>query len=273
MFFEKFFPKKEPEKNKEEERKEKLKIMLKENIETRKKYELSQSNESMPTKLYGEWRPEYAEGEAKLNFHHTYSSGAVLNAEENPEGIVSINFTDKENKKVLEVEKSLPSSYYFVSPSYIINNHDLLEKYMSSLGVFQLLDENLILIGDMKSGKDLLSIFHEMGHINQKRGLISAHGYEEISKRERGAWAFALKKVREIKKETGVNIFESFNSKQEVLEFVYAHLYEYRSSIKRGLLISYFEEDGSVEYISNLLKQFFDKGRFPKITEKGERTQ
>jgi len=259
MYFEKFF-KKDLEKNEEIQKKEKLKRMLEENVETRMNLQLQ---EPTYTELFGKWRSEYAKGETKLNFNHVYSSGVALNIKEDPKGLVSINFIDKEGKVLLEIENSLPPSYHFVAPSYIIERPDLLEKYISKLGVSSCLEENLILIGDIRSAKDLLIIFHEIGHINQERGAMTFHDFDKISKRERAAWAFAIKKVKEISKEIGVNIFEIFSNQEEVLKFIHAHLYEYRSSL--GTVGTAMYGDEYAEEVDQLLKGYFDKGKFPKM--------
>ncbi len=200
---------------------------------------------------------EYKEGKKRLHFTHRFSTGHNLEVSENDEGLVSfvISF---EGKTLIDLSKShfIGPGYKVVSPSYLISHNIVSEKigdfYTSVPDNDQ--EEALIVMGDMRSPYHILSAIHEIGHSwvpniptaketildrKQKRPVDAPHSHvplgekaELISYLERTAWAAALRIVRVVKEEYGLDLFESFKSREKIRKQIMLSMASYRYDLE-----------------------------------------
>jgi len=122
-----------------------------------------------------------------------------------------------------------------------------------------------IQFGKFTEIRDILSLLHEIGHVNnvidtqlaldaqqkysQKkysagihsekmervRLLYEAHDLTKIS--ERNAWAFALRSIRSIEKRMNVTLQEDLGSSAEIRQYIERHLHQYEESAQEEMSV------------------------------------
>lgn len=220
---------------------------------------------------------EYVEGERKLNFHYTFSTGEVLSATENDEGIAAIVIKKRE-EVVLNFQDLLPTQFYkFVTPR--------MHAWAKRADAGEWSNEPFTVhIGDMRDPKSIALLLHEIGHIldyEKREGKYKnkstrelwesytgpstkhlkkerAELAEEISIEERNAWANALTITRRVKQEKGVNLLEPFRDLSELREVIYGGLLNYRMGVAEQVTSS---DEG---VITDMVMKVFGKLGFPK---------
>lgn len=193
---------------------------------------------------------EYVEGKRKLDFHHTFSTGEVLSATENSEGVATI-IIKRGEEIVLNFQDLLPTEFYkFVTPR--------MYTWARRADSGEWANEPFtIKVGDMQDPKSMALLLHEIGHIldyesregkyknKNTRDLWESYTgastknlknertelAQEISTEERNAWASALKIARKVKQDKGVDLLEPFKDLDELREVIYAGLLNYRIGI------------------------------------------
>jgi hypothetical protein len=191
-------------------------------------------------------RPEYVEGKIKLALTHEYSNSGVLHCTENDDGVAAITLTSP--NKVIDFSE-FTKGYKFVTPSFW-----LAHGYKKGFGNFEVdYKRQVVSLGDMRSARDLLSVLHEIGHLQNSSFTIIGGNSVELSKRnsqvEREAWADALNLCRKIKQQAGTDVLEVFKNFEDVKKYIYASLVTYRYSV---------EDPNTMDE----LRKYFDKGKF-----------
>lgn len=205
--------------------------------------------------------PEYVDGRKKLSLTHEYSSGAILKCSENPEGYAKIILTSP--KKIIDFEE-YSRDYKFVTPTFW-----LLNKYTKGFGEFEVShNQQVVSLGEFKSARDLLSLLHEIGHLNDFSFTIEGGpdviaGAKRNSPVERKAWAHALNLCRKIEQDTGTDVLEPFKDLDEIKRYIYASLLTHRLSAEGVWEMTHPEEILGQDII-NGLRRYFDKGKFNK---------
>ena len=219
-----------------------------------------------------ESRKEYIDGKLKLNFEHVFSTGEVLEAQEDENGIARI-VLKKSNETILDFSQTLSQEYKFVTPSYFKKNKSL--GYRPGEWMAQQ-TEKWISIGDMKDARSLFVLLHEVGHTHKplsQNQVRATEIYEsarssggpvkfkkqfikkitqDISSDERDAWAGAVRIAREIRKRYGVNIFEVFKDSAEFQQFIYGALIDHRFGKESALVLS---DKSKLQYVWESLKK------------------
>lgn len=198
-------------------------------------------------------RPEYKRGELKLDFQYQFTSGEILRATENGDGIASIIIL-RNDIEILDFKKYIPENLKMVTPTYLRANG--LKEYSGDWGMGTGDDgDKLIIIGDMRNGRHLLVLLHELGHIelhgwdekimeelrkNEEISVLNKPAFskyiEANSANERGAWAKALRISREIKIKYGVNLLEAIGNLEDLNEIIYAALMGHRNHLERVII-------------------------------------
>lgn len=223
---------------------------------------------------------EYVEGEEELNFHYTFSTGEVLSATEDDQGIARI-IIRKGEEVVLDFQDLLPTEFYkFTTP----RQHSWAPR--ADKGEWS--NESFTVhVGHMKDPKSIALLLHEIGHIvdfQEREGKyknkntrelwreytgvttknlqnIRNELAEEISTEERNAWANALKIARKIKQEKKVDLLEGFKDLDELRDGIYAGLLNYRMGIAEDMTIS---DEGLIKGMAMKIwqKLGFSKGEY-----------
>ncbi len=275
--------------------------MKTENIEQHTQTEKSREIESFePERKIFEPRKEYCEGILPLKFEHKFDDGTKLIAEEE-KGIATI-ILKIGNEIIFNFSDLLPEDYKFVTPAFARNteNENLKQQFEEGDIWAITTDEKLVLIGDWQDPRDVITLLHEIGHANQnmeakkaieKKLEISANTVfgikkqneqsiataakthmksirefvSENSKLERGAWAYALNKFREIQKEKDIDLKSIFPSLASLKAFIYPCLksyrlhHEFRSQLTEDLLNTIPEAREETEKLQKELLNYFDK--------------
>src|ERR1041385_1495360 len=122
--------------------------------------EMIAAEEKMYDRLLSEVQPRlaYKEGGLKLNYEYEFSTGEVLSAREDPKGLAMIEL--QRNGKKLESFNEMAPGYLFITPTY----QKRYEKFKEMQGNWGISSAGHILVGDMRSRLDNLSLIHEIGH-------------------------------------------------------------------------------------------------------------
>lgn len=202
----------------------------------------------------------YSEGEIPLAYEHFFEDGTTLEASQNEEGIARI--TIKNGDRVLfDASRAVPEGYLLVTPTYQ-NVHFGRLTGPSSIGRWHVEHERkLIHVGEFRDERDLLTLFHEIGHarndtpqqIRQFRELDEEIYRAKIQKdrdhevlleeekarlhgtMERRAWAYAISALRRLQ-EDGFNWREIFPRRADLLAHVHARLGSYGHSYAEAIL-------------------------------------
>ncbi len=233
-------------------------------------------------------RPEYSCGRVGLYFEQPLFGGVALKAIENTDSSASI-ILKRGKEKIFDFKDLLPGDFRFVTPSYIIRKHDIRnQEFMiaSRLGEWRTyFDKHLISVGDFRNPKEIFALLHEIGHTHQLKDVVSFKKEKEkelmrnatrrttaeeqktaklkelaqSSFLERDAWARALRLVRQIKKETGVDLLEIFPDFDSLKQVIYGALISHRRQATLSVPIDFAEEN--IDYIRRL----YDKERYKNM--------
>ncbi len=224
-------------------------------------------------------RQEYAEGKLKLNFEYKFSSGEVLKAEEDKEGIAYIKIL-KDGQPPLDFSDYLPEGFEFATPSYksTVSN--------SNKGQWSVDYENKkVSVGDIRGLKEIFSLLHEMGHTEQKgvsqiemRSKIHDSSVaradklkliENISESERDASARAIHIARNIYEKYHIDLLEGFQNLADFQDFVHSALLMHRFSMELLLSITAKQEEGqdAAKEEREFLTKLFDKRKLQRLSK------
>ncbi len=234
-------------------------------------------------------RKEYVSGSIKLDFKGVLPTGEFMEAVEDDAGIASI-VLKKEGETILDFAKFLPYGVKFVTPTYIERYFGSKAKYLGQWTYYP--DHHLLSIGDIRNVYEIFALLHEIGHTHQTRKwqtdilkkLPLSENDEKIkvrflSSEERDAWSRAIRIARQIKESAGVNLFETFNTKEEFQEFLYSTLLSHKlggnDTLSSGVVKSLWEKilymiglESKREKQNNIfLSGLFDKGRLSRAME------
>lgn len=199
-------------------------------------------------------RPEYIEGELKLDFEHQFSDGAAFKASEDEQGTAHFELV-RDGKQVFDFASLLPERYRFLTPTGLKTRYpeesEALEGFLGEWARIE--SDKLISIGDFKDTYDIFGLLHEIGHSYQEslRGAVESvikpepgmmleetawkQYIEENSKSERDAWAWALRAARKIRKETGTDLFEVIQTPDDLKRMIYLPLLSHRFEDENSL--------------------------------------
>ena len=153
-----------------------------------------------------------------------------ISTKDNTEYLISIT----KDKKQLHISQFLPEGHKLI--------------YGDTFQYFNYL--NIILFDEKRLNNRgfLLDLFHEIGHahVNQLSG--------EQWTNERNAWAYALKQLRKIKKETGIDGFTRFKNSKEIHDYISCCLLTYECAA----MATYFDQ----QWIENWKPMFEKKTRY-----------
>jgi len=232
----------------------------------------------------------YREGREKLHFNFQFSSGELFEAtEENGQARFVIT---KDGQEVFDFKSLLPQDFKFRTPEYWLNlkqnNPEAPagfkvnpEKFKDeAAGVWQC-GEKFISVGRITSIKDVLALLHEVGHSKTRsfgsRFTEQSSNDQQSAKlesaNERLAWAEALKIIRKVNKDLGVDLTEGFSDQQEMKDYIYTCLasHRYMAELKSAgtfrQMLAYLD----VKPVNTNLKwldKLFDKRKLTKKVDK-----
>jgi hypothetical protein len=156
----------------------------------------------------------------------------------------------------------------------------------------------ILYFGRFKGADCLLSFLHELGHLEDELGekLINQakreywrekksdtnHAYpiqmqvaiyeemKEVMRSERSAWAFALRKARELERRYDIVIFKQIGKTEDVVNFVNGFLKTYEDGYVSELYdLDIYTKEGMMEFFSNLEKKL-DNGQKEDAVESTE---
>jgi len=141
-------------------------------------------------------RPEFTRGEVPLKYSYTFSKGERLDVSQDENGIAYIGITRGE-KSIFDASRLLPPDFKFVTPTYFIKSikeYRLEDYHYNTSGWAVSPDRKMVLVGEFRSPRDLLTLLHEIGHVqspDKKLGSVTRSGKEARirSREERRAWA------------------------------------------------------------------------------------
>lgn len=243
-------------------------------------------------------RPEYKEGKERLNFGYVFSNGDVFSATENTDGIAQIVIR-RNSETIIDFQEFLPN-HKFVTPSYLKQSQvkgaeKVAGEWQNNEPYF------LISVGDIRDPKHIFFLLHEIGEAQgymsgKRKGTFTREEWaentnlfsqknrgnrrviaQEMSNIERDASANALKMVRQIRQDTGLNILEGFKDFDELQNYIYGALISYRANIgqqmirsDRGLIRNIRDQIKTKLFGTNpdnseqwrYMRSLFDKGKF-----------
>lgn len=190
--------------------------------------------------------PEYQNGESKLDFQYQLEDGEILRATENEDGIATI-VIERDGDVLVDLKDYIPDDFKIVTATYL-RTHKLEKDYKANWSVITPKNQKLVVVGDMRDIRQTLILFHEFGHtkfegwnkgvtkiLNEQRdvGLFKKEEayrnfIEASSTNERGAWAEALKIVRQIRKQYGVDLLGPIKDLKSLKQIIYAALATHR---------------------------------------------
>jgi hypothetical protein len=197
-------------------------------------------------------RPEYAQGKEKLNYTYKFSSGEVLSASEDDEGIARIVII-RDGKEIFDFGEF--ASVKFFTPSFYIKKEISIKKLQGREGGWANRARiSEVLVGDMRDPKSILMLLHEIGHILEYRKREGKYRHEilvelwkqyngpftkkykdirreiaeELSKEEREASALGLSIARQVEKDTGINLLEGFEGLDDLQDYIYSALLHHK---------------------------------------------
>lgn len=239
---------------------------------------------------------DFTEGKIPFEYHYNFPAGGELMATTDQNGIGQVGITKA--GKVFDFVSLLPAGYKFVTPAYFKKHPDeeTLFDYFGGTWANRH-DGKVVLLGEFQSPKDILIFLHEIGHARgDKPEETAAHeklereisdisiskAIEEdkakserikteyeilldedlakvLSKVERRAWANAILMLRQIQKDTGVDMKAIFPDFTSVKNYVNNCLGSYRRSyewvVKEGYDPDFYKE----------LQQYFDRWQYESL--------
>lgn len=250
-----------------------------------KKMELKFEKEYIQKEAEQRYTPseEFLDGEKPLEYNFKFSTGEKFIAVQSNRG-GGIIVIERSGKKIFDFADILPEGYKFVTPTYF-------KKHPNERHLLDYTDNDwresskrkLIFLGEFKSPQDILILLHEIGHATSSgaeedakirerleddyyeslsskdavsKVLVSEEKAKIISKSERQAWAWALKSIRKIQKETGVDFKSLFSSFSDIKQYIDSALATHRRSFEWIIKDSY-DEDFYKE-----LQTYFDRWQY-----------
>ncbi len=237
-------------------------IAKEEGIEKSRKKELS------PQKLY-------ERGKEPLDVKFGFSTGDQLVAKQQEDGVAEVVII-KDGEKVLDFKDWLGKDFKFVTPTFLLNPGNKVNYFIP--GWFADPAAKVISVGYWENPKILVGLLHEIGHSNQNfENLYRLRDHEkrepknkeiklalmrEVSFLERNAWAFALQKIRELKRERGIDVVGNlFEDLAELKQFIVRCLHTYTETMSVALGSSRFSLPAeAIGQMEGELVKLFDKG-------------
>lgn len=231
-------------------------------------------------------RPEYIAGEKPFEYQHVFSSGESLKAFQDEEGAGHV-VIQRDGKTIFDFSSLLPPDFIMAAPKYFQTFPEK-EEFDDPIGRWSAsldLNRKLILLGEFISPKNILSLLHEIGHINadspkekkERQGLLLDVSADFIdlsklssekklirlkSKMERRAWAWAISAMRKVQKETGIPLSEIFPAFSDLKKFINDQMGGYRRHhewiIRGGFDENFYKE----------MEKLFDRWKYTPDTEK-----
>lgn len=207
-------------------------------------------------------RKEYVEGVLKLDYSYRFPTGEVLEAtESNGEAKIVIK---RKGEIIVDFNKLMPLGGRLLTPSYWSSETRAADKE-GNIGNWGGGGRSLptILVGDMRDPRSIFALLHEMGHTWRSgvpRVPYTQTAIETESGEERKAWAKAISLARQIKKDSGLNLFNVFEDSVQFQKFVQLCLFNHRLKTREYLGLDW-REWLSVPW----LKKLFDKGKLGRI--------
>jgi len=210
-------------------------------------------------------RKEYIEGSIKLNYRHEFKNGYVFIATENEVGGVTI-LIERDGKPLVDLRTFLPNGYVFVSPTFLAALEGVPEEFKGNY--FVNYDLRLVGIGDMRDPTAIFSVLHEIGHTaspqeeteEARTPAARKDKIARLSRRERAAWARAIKIARGMRHDYGIDLFENFDDFEEFKKVIYGTLLGHRFTEE----IFAKEAHGLTKEDLKFFEDLFDKGKFSK---------
>jgi len=225
---------------------------------------------------------EFLDAETPFEYNFVLPGGEKLEAFQSKRGGGSI-VIKRGNEVVLDFSELLPEGFKFVTPTYFKKHpkdSSLFDYFDNSWGAS--MTRKMILLGELKKPQDLLTLFHEIGHSHddssedveelerigsieeelattkdlEYKVLLSEDLAKLKSKKERKAWAGALRILRKIQRESGVDLRSLFPTFDDLKKYMNEALATYRRShewiIKQGYDEGFYKE----------LQRLFDRWQY-----------
>ncbi len=230
-------------------------------------------------------RPEYIDGKVPFEYKHTFSSGEVLEAFQDEEGIGHV-IIQRDGKTIFDFSKFLPPDFLLVTPKYF-QKFPKKKQLFDSIGEWEAnFNRRLIFLGDFKSLKDILSLLHEIGHMENntpedtedRRRLLVGSPDDDFSvlpravssekklaklhsKIEREAWAWAIFAIRKAERDTGIKLSEIFPKFSDLKKYINDCLGGYRRSHE------WIIKEGHDEDFYKAMEKLFDRWKYSSAVE------
>lgn len=229
-----------------------------------------------------EFRKEFAQDREVGPFraNHTFRNGTRLIGIENKNGVPEIMFI-RNGEALVDMQDYLPEGF-------TLTRQTNPEKELAANRWYTNLETRQINVGDMSDPRALLSLLHEIGHVHtdwEEQQVATAVQHEttadesdaspearrESAKKvmqmwaaeERGPWAYAVLKLREIAEKADFEVDELFASSDELRSFIHNHLETYRR-VQAEKYRKLFSREEFLEFAEELWDAFHGKG----VTEK-----
>lgn len=236
--------------------------------------------EHVARKAESKFKPseEFLSAERPLEYNLPLSTkGGRIEVSQSGRGGGKILIT-RDRETVFDIATLLPPGYRLVTPQYFKN-------HPKDASLFDYLDSSwahcperkMILLGEFRGPEDILSVLHEIGHAydgdkesNKKifeiddelvvskdltyKVLLTEELAKLKSKRERFAWAWALRALRKIQKETKIEPL--FATVEDLKRYVHECLASYRRNHEWVL------REGHDEEFYKELQKLFDRWQY-----------
>jgi len=124
---------------------------------------------------------DFADGKIPFEYHYIFPSGEKLEATTDQDGCGHIEIT-KEGKVIFDFANLLPQDYKFITPAYFqkFPEEETFFDYLGNTWAIRHQDK-LVLLGEIQSPRDILSLLHEIGHARVDKPE-EIHTCEELDK-------------------------------------------------------------------------------------------
>ena len=227
-------------------------------------------------------KSKFRTGELSFDFNFSFPNGIKIEGHQDKKGIGHVRIRG-EKKIIFNAEELLPSGWKFVTPAYFEKSpeEETLDDYLFDTWSTSY-DRKLILLGQMDSPKEILTLLHEIGHsindsledlkimkqlleekkaVKNRKDLVykTLLGEEEAkisSKVERRAWAYAIKMLKKIAREADIDLdlfFANFNDlKRFINDSLATYRRPYETIITKGYDKEFYKE----------LQKYFDRWEY-----------
>lgn len=208
-----------------------------------------------PRESKKEERSPYLMGEIPLEFSYSFPGGEKFKASQDDKGVAKITI-ERNDQIIFDVADILPQEWKLVTPWYL--KRSMPEKFQE-FHRFRKdwsadLREHIIIVGTSESPKDFFVLLHEIGHARtmlpsdeEDREKIVEKAFKFFSKiekterlyllrelikidsrRERNAWAWALRTFRELQRRKNIDFKNIFPTRNDARQFIDSCLASHR---------------------------------------------